>query len=295
MDYNSLKYVVTVDKYESISKAAEELYLSQPNISKAIQNIEKEVGFQIFTRTSRGVKTTPEGKEFVKKASKLIKNFDEFSQEFKSSSSQIFNLNIAHPKDIFFQNKIIGIAEKFKNEENLNINILEGSIEEIIDMVLKEVVNLGVISVNGYDLAYYKKLLVLNNLEYTAKSPLKLMATTYHSNPILSKSNLNKYDLAEQTLITTNTNDYYKFYNEKYHLVLSKNVIKSPVGYNQIDLLSKVENSYLISLPLSEELLKLYNCKTTILDTGVGDWVTIFIYKKNSTLTNLEREYIDLF
>ena len=66
MDYITLKYIITVDKYQSISKAAEELYLSQPNISKAIQNIEKEVGFQIFSRTSRGATTTPEGKEFIK-------------------------------------------------------------------------------------------------------------------------------------------------------------------------------------------------------------------------------------
>lgn len=295
MDYNTLKYIITVDKYESISKAADELYLSQPNVSKAIQNTEKEVGFQIFTRTSRGVKTTPEGKEFIKKAQKIVKNFEAFAHEFKSFNKQLFNLNIAHPKDIFFQNKIMGVTEKFKDEETLNINILEGSIEEIIDMVLKEIVNLGVICVNEYDLAYYKKLLILNNLDFKIKDPLKLMATFHKSNPISQKSTMNKHDLENQTLITTNTNEYYKFYNEKYHLILSKNVIKSPVGYNQVELLSKVENSYLISLPLSNELMNLYNCKTKILDTGVGDWIPMFIYKKNATLTTLENEYINLF
>lgn len=295
MDYNALKYIITVDKYESISKAADELYLSQPNISKAIQNVEKEIGFQIFSRTSRGVKTTPEGKEFIKKAQKIVKNFEEFTQEFKSITTQVFNLNIAHPKDIFFQNKIIGVSNKFKDEESLNVNILEGSIEEIIEMVLKEIINLGVICVNEYDLAYYKKLLILNNLDCKVKEPLKLMATFHKSNPIVHKPIMNKHDLENLTLITTNTNDYYKFYNEKYHLVLSKNIIKSPVGYNQIDLLSKVENSYLISLPLSEELLDLYNCKSMTLETGVGDWVPMFIYKKNVTLTNLEEEYIKSF
>ena len=65
MDYNSLKYIITVNKHRSISKAADELFLTQPNISKAIQNVEKEIGFQIFTRTSRGVATTIEGKDEV--------------------------------------------------------------------------------------------------------------------------------------------------------------------------------------------------------------------------------------
>ena len=68
MDLNLLKYVIATDKNQSISKAADELYVSQPNISKAIQIVEKEIGFPIFTRTSRGVTTTNEGKAFIKKA-----------------------------------------------------------------------------------------------------------------------------------------------------------------------------------------------------------------------------------
>ena len=295
MDYISLKYIITVDKFQSISKAADELYLSQPNISKAIQNIEKEIGFQIFIRTSRGVTTTPEGKEFIKKAVKIVHNFDDFTKEFQSVSTQVFNMNIAHPKDIFYQNKVIDLAEKFENEDSLNVNVLEGTTEEIIDMVLKEIVNLGVIGVNEHDLAYYRKLLILNNLDFTIKEPVKLKATFHKSNPICGKTNLSKHDLVSQTLITTNTNDYYKYYNEKYHMVLSSNVIKTTVGFHQIALLTKTKNSYLLSLPLSQDVLDLYDCKSVDLNTGVGDWITIFIYKKTSQLTILEKEFISSF
>ena len=295
MDYISLKYIITVDKFQSISKAADELYLSQPNISKAIQNVEKEIGFQIFIRTSRGVTTTPEGKEFIKKAVKIVHNFDDFTKEFQSISTQIFNMNIAHPKDIYYQNKVIDMAKKFEKEESLNVNVLEGTTEEIIDMVLKEIVNLGAIGVNEHDLAYYRKLLILNNLDFTIKEPVKLKATFHKSNPICDKTNLSKHDLISQTLITTNTNDYYKYYNEKYHMVLSSNVIKTTVGFHQIALLTKTENSYLLSLPLSQDVLDLYDCKSIDLNTGVGDWITIFIYKKTSELTNLEKEFISAF
>ena len=295
MDYSSLKYIITVDKFQSISKAAEELYLSQPNISKAIQNVEKEIGFQIFARTSRGVTTTPEGKEFIKKAIKIVNNFEEFTKEFQTLNTQIFNMNIAHPKDIYYQNKIMEISQSFNNEETLNVNVLEGTTEETIDMVLKEIVNLGVISVNEHDLAYYKKLLILNNLDFIIKDPIKLYATFHVSNPISNKTTISKHDLSSQTLITTNTNDYYKFYNEKYHLVLSTNVIKNSVGIHQVSLLSKVANSYLISLPLSDEILNLYNCKSVQLETGIGNWVTIFVYKKTTELTKIEKEFITLF
>ena len=292
MDYNSLKYIICVDKHQSISKAAEELYLTQPNISKAIQSIEKEIGIQIFTRTSRGVTTTQKGKEFVKKAIKTVKNFDDFTKEFTNSKKQIFNLNIAHPKDIYFQNKLVEIADVFNNEEGININVLEGTTEEIIEMTLKEI-NLGIICVNEHDLAYYKKLLFLNNLDFSILSTLQLKVTLHSSNPLLNQKNFTKSDLGDQTFITTNTNDYYKYYNEKYQLSLSKNVIKIGVSLNQLSLLSKVPNSYLISLPLPEETLNLFNCKSINFDYGIGDWVVIAIYKRSATLTKLEKQFLN--
>lgn len=52
----------TTAETENISKAAKELYISQPAISKAIGRLEKSLGTVLFTRTSRGVHLTPEGK-----------------------------------------------------------------------------------------------------------------------------------------------------------------------------------------------------------------------------------------
>lgn len=293
MDYNSLKYIIVVDKHQSITKAAEELFLTQPNISKAIQNVEKEINIEIFTRTSKGVITTPQGKEFIRKATKIIKNFDDFTKEFSPSNQTIFNMSIAHPDDIYFQNKIIDISKKFNDEKEINVNVLEGTTEEVIDMVIKETINLGVICINEHDLAYYKKLLLLNNLDYISKPPLELKATFHLSNPLSSLTYIDKNLLENQTLITTNTNDYYKYYNEKYHLLLSTNVVKVSTGFNQIAMLEKVNNSYLLSLPISDEILNIYNCKSITLNTGIGGWVTLFVYKKTTTLTNLEKEFIN--
>lgn len=294
MDYNLLKYIIVVDKHQSISKAADELYLSQPNISKAIQTVEKEIGFQIFARTSRGVTTTQEGKEFIKKAVKIVKNFEDFTKEFTTTTQQIFSMNVGHPKDVYFQNKIIEMAEKFNKGKDININIFEGTTEEIIEMVLKEEINCGVICVNEYDIAYYRKLLILNNLDFTTKKALKLKVTFHSSNPLSKETFITKTDLANQTLITTNTNDYYKFYNEKYHLVLSQNVIKLNVSLNQLAILKEVPYSYLLSLQLSDEMLELFDCKSIDLDYGIGDWITLAVYKKSAVLTELEKQFLEL-
>ena len=50
-----LNYIVEVEKEGSISKAAENLYMTQPHLSKAIRELEESVGIKIFRRTSKGV------------------------------------------------------------------------------------------------------------------------------------------------------------------------------------------------------------------------------------------------
>ncbi len=54
MNISDLKSVLAIARYGSINKAAKELYIAQPNLSKSIQNLEKEYGIQIFERSSRG-------------------------------------------------------------------------------------------------------------------------------------------------------------------------------------------------------------------------------------------------
>ena len=55
MNLTDLHYVVEIDKSGSISKAAKELYVAQPNLSKAIKHLEREFGISIFERSSKGV------------------------------------------------------------------------------------------------------------------------------------------------------------------------------------------------------------------------------------------------
>ena len=65
MNLTDLHYVVEIDKSGSISKAAKELYVAQPNLSKAIKHLEREFGISIFERSSKGVKATRERTVFL--------------------------------------------------------------------------------------------------------------------------------------------------------------------------------------------------------------------------------------
>ncbi|MEN2259463.1 LysR family transcriptional regulator [Paraclostridium benzoelyticum] len=64
MQINQLRYFIEVARTGSMNQAASNLFISQPNLSKAIVNLEEEFKIKIFDRTNRGVKLTKEGKDF---------------------------------------------------------------------------------------------------------------------------------------------------------------------------------------------------------------------------------------
>ena len=65
MTLTQLKYIITVADAGSMNLAARELYISQPSLSQAVKELEKEIGVELFCRSNRGVSITQEGSEFL--------------------------------------------------------------------------------------------------------------------------------------------------------------------------------------------------------------------------------------
>ena len=82
MNLEHLKYIFAIEKYGSISMAARQLYVAQPNLSRAIKEFEEEYGIKIFERTSKGVAVTPEGRRFIEKLRDIQKGIDSLFDEF---------------------------------------------------------------------------------------------------------------------------------------------------------------------------------------------------------------------
>ena len=84
MNLVHLKYAVEVARCGSINKAAENLYMGQPNLSRAIKELENSLGITIFQRSSKGMVLTPEGEGFIAYAQKILRQVDEIEELYKS-------------------------------------------------------------------------------------------------------------------------------------------------------------------------------------------------------------------
>lgn len=84
MDTRDLEYVVFVHQCGSIGKAAEELGLSQPALTKAVRRVEEQIGLRLFERVPQGVRATQAGERFLERAQMLRRDFDAAMAEMHS-------------------------------------------------------------------------------------------------------------------------------------------------------------------------------------------------------------------
>ena len=76
MNTQHLQYIIEIERTRSISQAAENLFLGQPNLSRILHDLEESLGFRIFERTSRGVRPTERGARFLKHARNMLREMD---------------------------------------------------------------------------------------------------------------------------------------------------------------------------------------------------------------------------
>ncbi len=146
------KYALEVAKTHSITLAADNLFMAQPNLSKAIKELEENLGFHIFERTSKGVITTSKGEEFLVYARNVIKQLKMMEQLSHTDSQIIQRFNISVPRCCFITEKIINILNQTDKEKPVDINFCEASSMQTISNVLTESFNIGIIRYeSGYD------------------------------------------------------------------------------------------------------------------------------------------------
>lgn len=131
MNFNHLCYFVAVAKYESITKAADALHMSQPSITAAIKDLEKEFSLRLFDRIGNKITLTSSGKKFLNLANDLIRDFDNFSKkasELNTQNHSTLKLGVPAVLGSFYLKRITPAFEL----ANPNINL---KIEEVPTLV----------------------------------------------------------------------------------------------------------------------------------------------------------------
>ena len=87
MTLQQLRYIITISETGSLNKASEMLYVSQPSLSSALQELEKEIGIVIFHRSGKGVTLTGDGAEFLPYARNLYQQYEALLEKYEKSDT----------------------------------------------------------------------------------------------------------------------------------------------------------------------------------------------------------------
>ena len=114
MNFQQCRYVEVVARVGSFSQAAKELYMTQPNLSCSIKDLENELGVQLFTRSNTGARLTEDGHDFLKYAKRIIGELDLLQQRYHDEFKKSFTV-ASHHYD-FLSMPLAKVAQKFKQD-----------------------------------------------------------------------------------------------------------------------------------------------------------------------------------
>ena len=165
MEIKDLKYFVEIAEQKSMRKAAASLYVSQPNLTRAIHNLEHEFGSALLNRTNKGVEMTTFGEGFYYYAKSILKQVDEISKIKMSTENYIESrISIAIGKLIMRDDMIFQYYETIRARRT-GIHIIETTIEDVLNLVEQTKADIGIVTINNMQRAAFHKLTELKELE----------------------------------------------------------------------------------------------------------------------------------
>ncbi|MEA5026833.1 MAG: LysR substrate-binding domain-containing protein [Erysipelotrichaceae bacterium] len=144
MTIRHFRIFLMVVKYQSITKAAQHLYLSQPAVSLAIKEMESYYGIQLFDRLSRRLYITDEGRIIYDTALQIIKNLDDLEEEIKSGqfASQL-RLGVSMTIGTCYLPEILRLYKRDNPQTDIRCSIYNSSI--LAQMILDHQIDLAII------------------------------------------------------------------------------------------------------------------------------------------------------
>lgn len=165
MTLQQLKYAITVAQTGTITEAAEKLYISQPSLTNAIHELEKEMNIEIFTRTNKGIIVSKDGEDFLGYARQVLEQAEVLEDKYKGGGGGKKKFCISTQHYSFAVNAFVDLIKKYGQDE-YDFSIRETQTYEIIEDVAKMNSELGIIFMDDFNDVVLNKILKSNDLEF---------------------------------------------------------------------------------------------------------------------------------
>lgn len=211
MKLHQLKYFIEVVLSGSINEAARRLYISQPTLSKAIKELENDLGIVLFTRTSTGISLSPDGAEFLSYARQINEQVELLERRYFDAelSPQLFSVSSQHYS--FVVDAFVEMIRKYGGDK-YQFTIRETRTYEIIDDVKNLTSEIGVLYISAFNEKVLLQLIKEKGLKFTQLFEAHPHIFISKTNPLAKRDSVTLEDLDPYPRLAFEQGEYNSFY-----------------------------------------------------------------------------------
>lgn len=165
MTLQQLRYVVKVSEKGSMNEAAKALFVSQPAMSKAIRELEQELGIQLFIRTNKGIILSAEGNQFMGYARQVLDQMGLLEEHYLGVKPIKIHFGVSSQHYSFVVKAFSDLIREY-NIEEYDLYLRETRTYEILEDVKNGSSEIGIIYLNEFNEKVLKKLFKDDKLEF---------------------------------------------------------------------------------------------------------------------------------
>jgi hypothetical protein len=211
MTLQQLKYAITVAQTGTITEAAEKLYISQPSLTNAIHELEKEMNIEIFTRTNKGIIVSKDGEDFLGYARQVLEQAAVLEDKYKGGGGGKKKFRISTQHYSFAVNAFVDLIKKYGQDE-YDFSIRETQTYEIIEDVAKMNSELGIIFMDDFNDVVLNKILKSNDLEFHQLYSAKPHVFISRRHPLAGKQIITNEQLEAYPYLSYEQGEHNSFY-----------------------------------------------------------------------------------
>ena len=196
MTIQQLKYISAVEKYGSITKAAQKLYVSQPSVSAVIHALEEELGIEIFVRSAKGITITEQGRELLKMGNKILHDVDYIGEFFSAPEKEEKPSFYVASQHYDFVSTAFEQFVQSASAQQYSFGLIHGQTAEILENVRKQYCNLGVIFLSGANRSHMEKALTDRHLAFHSLATTVPHVFVSKDHPLADRQSVKQEELA---------------------------------------------------------------------------------------------------
>lgn len=290
-----LKYAVEVASLGSINKAAEKLYVDQPNLSRSIRELESSLGVTIFERSARGMKLTTDGEVFLKYAKSVLRQVDALEKVFKEGTVHKEQFSVSVPRASYISEAFAAFSRRITETDGAEIYYKETNSMRTVRNVLEEKYKLGILRyAENFD-KYYKEMMEEKGLSYELITEFSYVLLMSRESPLAALPTITYDDLAPHIEIA-HADPYVPSLPlsevKKEELPEMKKRIFVFERGSQFDLLSGNPDTFMWVSPVPQALLDRYGLIQRPCPENRRVYKDLMIYRKDYKLTALDKAFV---